>query len=128
MKTAVPFARLSRETKVQELAESIQTKGLYPVLNNFHVYISERGTLKNKVDVWTYVLGLVCDAIRGLPQLEGTNIKVAPMYDPSSETASIIAWLSDSEATHTWYSKPIRIGGFEVISAQYDWEGESLGI
>ncbi|MDN8588767.1 hypothetical protein Q0V21_08285 [Paenibacillus sp. 11B] len=128
MKTAVPFARLSRETKVQELAESIQTKGLYPVLNNFHVYISERGTLKNKVDVWTYVLGLVCDAIRGLPQVEGTNIKVAPMYDSSSEIASIMAWPSDSEATHTWYSKPVRIEGFEVISAQYDWEGESLGI
>lgn len=128
METSVPFAKLNRENKVQELTKTIQAKGLYPVLNNFHIYISERESSINKVDVWTYVLGMVCDAVRALPQVSGTGINLAPRYDSVSGTASIIAWPKGSEATHTWYSQPIRIEGFEVISAQYDWEGESLGI
>ncbi|MDQ0169155.1 hypothetical protein [Paenibacillus tundrae] len=119
--------KLNRADKVSALRTRIQDRGVFPVLSGFHHELNG-ARLKYKKEVWTYLLGLVCEAIRGLPQVAGSNIKVAPGYKEDTDTAFITAWPEGSEATHVWYSQPVSVNRFEIISAQYDWEGESLGI
>ncbi|OMF01204.1 hypothetical protein BK124_00560 [Paenibacillus amylolyticus] len=119
--------KLSRKLKVEGLKTRIQNRGVFSVLNNFHFEISHLNGI-SKRDAWTYILNLVCDAIRELPQVAGTNIKITPKYDETNEIASILAWPSGSEASQIWYSKPKRINGADIVAAQYDWEGEELGI